>query len=278
MLRRFAQVDVFSATPYLGNALAVVLDGDGLSAERMQRFAAWTNLSETTFVVRPTDPRADYAVRIFDPLSELPFAGHPTLGTCHAWLAAGGRPRDPERVVQECGAGLVALRREPDRLAFRAPPATRTGPVDDALVQRIAGLLRIDRADIVDAQWAAAGPNWVAVLLASAEDVLALRPGPIDIDLGVVGPYPPGSPAAIEVRSFFPVAGQTVEDPATGSLNGAIAPWLVASGRVTLPYIASQGRAIGRAALLHLSADESGAIWVAGRTVTCITGEVDLDG
>ena len=169
MPRRFAQVDVFSETPYFGNPLAVVLDGDGLTGDQMQQFAAWTNLSETTFVVAATDPGADYAVRIFDTASELPFAGHPTLGTCHAWITAGGRPRNGEWIVQECGAGLVTVRRTADNLAFRSPEPFRSGPVEEALVRRIADVLRIGREAIVDAQWAANGPNWVVALLESAD-------------------------------------------------------------------------------------------------------------
>ena len=276
MPRRFAQVDVFSATPYGGNPLAVVLDGDGLTSDRMQRFAAWTNLSETTFVVAPTDPAADYAVRIFDTSNELPFAGHPTLGTCHAWLAAGGRPRNGERIVQECGAGLVRVRRTADGLAFQSPDPFRSGPVDESLIRRIAEVLRIEREAIVDTQWAANGPNWVVALLESADVVLALEPGFVDFDLGVVGAYPAGSPAAFEVRAFFPKDGRTAEDPVTGSLNGALAQWLVRSGRASVPYIASQGSALGRAGRVHLSADEDGAIWVAGAIATCVTGEVEL--
>jgi PhzF family phenazine biosynthesis protein len=276
MSRRFTQVDVFSETPYLGNPLAVVLDGDGLGTDEMQRFATWTNLSETTFVTRPRDPAADYAVRIFDPANELPFAGHPTLGTCHAWLGSGGRSRDDDEIVQECGAGLIAIRRTADGLAFRSPQPSRTGPVDDALVARIAEMLRIDRGEIVEAQWAALGPNWIAVLLESAEAVLALRPGVVDLDLGVVGPYPPGSPEQFEVRAFFEKDGQTAEDPVTGSLNAAIAAWLRTSGRATLPYVASQGQVLGRRGRLVLSTDEAGAIWVAGRTTTIISGVVEL--
>jgi PhzF family phenazine biosynthesis protein len=274
--RRFAQVDVFSETPLLGNALAVVLDGDGLTTDEMQRFATWTNLSETTFVVTPSDPAADYAVRIFDTSSELPFAGHPTLGTCHAWLTAGGRPRDDDVIVQECGAGLIRLKRTPDGLAFRSPPPSRSGPVDEALVGRIARMLGIERAAVVDAQWAVLGPNWVAVLLGSADEVLALRPGLVDLDLGVVGPYPPGSPAAFEIRAFFPKDGATAEDPVTGSLNAAIAPWLVATGRARPPYVASQGTVLGRRGRLHLSTDAEAAVWVAGATTTVVTGEVEL--
>ena len=276
MGRRFTQVDVFSETPFLGNPLAVVLDGDGLGTDEMQQFATWTNLSETTFVTRSRDPAADYAVRIFDPANELPFAGHPTLGTCHAWLVAGGRPRDDDEIVQECGAGLIAIRRTQDGLAFRSPQPSRTGPVDDALVARIAEMLRIHRGEIVEAQWAALGPSWIAVLLESAQAVLALRPGVVDLDLGVVGPYPPGSPEQFEVRAFFEKDGQTAEDPVTGSLNAAIAAWLRTSGRATLPYVASQGQVLGRRGRLVLSTDEADAIWVAGRTTTIITGVVDL--
>ena len=275
-MRRFAQVDVFSDTAYLGNPVAVVLEGDGLTTEEMQRFATWTNLSETTFVTAPTDPEADYAVRIFDTTSELPFAGHPTLGTCHAWLEGGGRPRDDHETVQECPAGLVPIRRTPDGLAFRSPPVFRSGPVEEGLIGRIATMLGVQRGALLDAQWAANGPNWVAVLMASAEEVLGLKPGLVDLDLGVVGPYPPGSPEAFEVRAFFLKDGQSAEDPVTGSLNAAIAEWLVGMGRATLPYVVSQGRALGRRGRVHLSAGEAGAIWVAGATVTGVAGEVDL--
>ena len=276
MRRRFAQVDVFSDTPYLGNPVAVVLDGEHLTTEEMQRFAAWTNLSETTFIVPSTRPEADYAVRIFDTMSELPFAGHPTLGTCHAWLEAGGDAADENEILQECPAGLIPIRPTPDGLAFRSPPVFRSGPVDEDDLSRIARMLQVQRAAIVDAEWAANGPNWVAVLLASADEVVALQPGLVDLDLGVVGPYPPGSVEAFEVRAFFSKDGQTAEDPVTGSLNAAIAEWLVGSSRATLPYDVSQGRVLGRRGRLHLSADDDGAIWVAGRTFTCVAGEVDL--
>jgi PhzF family phenazine biosynthesis protein len=274
--RPFAQVDVFSETPLLGNALAVVLDGDGLTTDEMQRFATWMNLSETTFVVAPSNPAADYAVRIFDTSNELPFAGHPTLGTCHAWLAAGGRPSTADRIVQECGAGMIPIRQTDAGLAFRSPPPSRSGPVDEALIDRIAAMMDVERGSIVDAQWAVLGPNWVAVLLGSADAVLELRPGTVDLDLGVVGPYPPGAPAAFEVRAFFQKDGHTAEDPVTGSLNAAIAPWLVASGRTSFPYVVSQGRALGRRGRLHLSTDEDGAVWVAGHTTTLVSGAVDL--
>jgi PhzF family phenazine biosynthesis protein len=274
--RPFSQVDVFTSTPYLGNPVAVVLDGDGLPLEAMRQFANWTNLSETTFVLPPTEPGADYRVRIFTPAAELPFAGHPTLGTCHAWLTAGGTPRQPDVIVQECGAGLVTLRRTPDGLAFAAPPVLRDGPVDAGLLAHIADVLRVDRSAIVDASWADNGPGWVAVLLASADAVLAVRPGLADLDLGVVGPYPPGSPAAFEVRAFFPKDGATAEDPVTGSLNASVAAWLLRTGRATAPYVASQGTALGRRGRVHVSRDPDGTIWVAGGTVTCVSGQVEL--
>jgi PhzF family phenazine biosynthesis protein len=274
--RPFSQVDVFTSTPYRGNPVAVVLDGDGLTAEQMHQFANWTNLSETTFVLPPTEPGADYRVRIFTPMAELPFAGHPTLGTCHAWLAAGGIPRQPDLIVQECAAGLVTLRQTPDGLAFAAPPVLRDGPVDGELLARIASVLRIDRSAIVDASWADNGPGWVAVLLDSADAVLAVKPGPTDLDLGVAGPYPAGSPTAFEVRAFFPKDGVTVEDPVTGSLNASLAAWLLRTGRAAAPYVVSQGTALGRRGRVHISRDSDGTIWVAGGTVTCVFGQVEL--
>jgi PhzF family phenazine biosynthesis protein len=276
MQRSFRQVDVFTATPYAGNALAVVLDGEGLSDKEMARFANWTNLSETTFVLPPSAPGADYHVRIFTPARELPFAGHPTLGTCHAWLEAGGTPAQSDQVVQQCAAGLVPIQRTPEGLAFAAPPVIRSGPVDEALVSRLAGMLRIERTAIRDAQWVDNGPGWVAVLLEDAQAVLALEPGAVDLDLGVVGPYPAGSPCAVEVRAFFPKDGSTAEDPVTGSLNASLAEWLLRSGRVRAPYVASQGAALGRAGRVHISTDADGTIWVAGGSVTCISGHVEL--
>jgi PhzF family phenazine biosynthesis protein len=275
-MRQFRQVDVFTDVPYLGNPLAVVLDADGLSDEEMARFANWTNLSETTFVLPPLDPAADYRVRIFTPNSELPFAGHPTLGTCHAWLAAGGEPKAGGVVVQECGAGLVPVRPDGDGLAFAAPPLLRSGPVADDLAERIAGILGIGRDEIVDLQWADNGPGWIAVLLASADAVLALRPGVTDLDLGVAGPYPPGSPAAFEVRAFTPKLSSSDEDPVTGSLNASLAQWLLATGRASAPYVASQGTVLGRRGRVRISTDADGGVWVGGSTVTCVTGEVQL--
>jgi PhzF family phenazine biosynthesis protein len=277
VLREFRQVDVFTDVPYAGNPVAVVLDADGLSDEQMQRFAHWTNLSETTFVLPPTDPAADYRVRIFTPVSELPFAGHPTLGTCHAWLSQ--HPDDErETLVQECVAGLVRVRRGPDGLAFAAPPLLRYGRVDDADLDRVIDLLGLDRLDVVDAHWVDNGPGWVAVLLRSADEVLAVRPRPLpdDVFVGVVGPHPQGAPQAVEVRGFFPKDGATVEDPVTGSLNASVAQWLIDSGRLQAPYVAAQGRALGRNGRVHVSADPDGVLWVGGGTVTCVTGTAEL--
>jgi len=276
MERPFCQVDVFADEPYLGNALAVVLDGKGLDTEEMQRFASWTNLSETTFILPPESAGADYRVRIFTPSRELPFAGHPTLGTCHAWLTHGGAPRRDDVIVQECGAGLVELRRADGVLAFAAPPLLRSGPVDEETMDRIVATLRIGRGDVVDAQWADNGPGWVAVLLESADAVLALRPGEADLNVGVAGPYPAGSPAAFEVRAFSPMLGGVGEDPVTGSLNASLAGWLLASGRATAPYVASQGTALGRRGRVHISRDAGGTIWVGGNVSTCLDGRADL--
>jgi PhzF family phenazine biosynthesis protein len=272
--RAFRQVDVFTSRPYRGNPVAVVLDGDGLSTEDMQRFAHWTNLSETTFVLPPTHPDAHYRVRIFTPVAELPFAGHPTLGTCHAWLSR--NPGAGDVVVQECPAGLVPVRHTPHGLAFAAPPLLRDGPVDDTDLARVTAGLGIDASAIVAAEWADNGPGWVAVLLDSAEAVLALRPGTVDLDIGVAGPYPAGSPAAFEVRAFFPKDGATVEDPVTGSLNASLAQWLLRTGRASAPYVASQGTALGRAGRVHVGRDADGTIWVGGGTVTCVDGQVEL--
>lgn len=284
MLRRFRQVDVFCAEPLLGNPVAVVLDAEDLDTEQLQQFARWTNLSETTFVLPPTPEGraagADYRLRIFMTSGELPFAGHPTLGSCHAWLEAGGSPQRPGTVVQECGAGLVRLRNGPDGLAFAAPPLVRSGPADESVVTHLAELLRIERGSIVDAQWVDNGPGWVAVLLPSAEAVLALRPGPVDLFVGAVGPYPAGSPEAFEVRAFCPVDGGAglMEDPVTGSLNASLALWLLGTDRARAPYLVSQGTALGRRGRVRVDRDADGTVWVGGRTVTCVTGTVDLAG
>lgn len=284
MARRFRQVDVFTTTPYVGNPVAVVFDAEQLTTEQMEQFTRWTNLSEATFLLPPTQPEADYRVRIFTgaaptdarPSREMPFAGHPTLGTCHAWLEAGGQPRVADVVVQECGAGLVPVRRTADGLAFAAPPLLRSGPVADDVLERITAMLGISVNEIVAAEWADNGPGWVAVLLASADDVLALDPGYVDMDIGTVGPHPPSAPEAFEVRAFFPRDGATAEDPVTGSLNASLAQWLLGSGRATAPYVARQGTALDRAGRVHVSQDDDGTIWVGGGTLTCIAGDVEL--
>jgi PhzF family phenazine biosynthesis protein len=274
--RRFVQVDVFTDVPYTGNPVAVVLDSEGLDTRTMKRFARWTNLSETTFVLPPEDSAADYRLRIFTPAGELPFAGHPTLGSAHAWLAAGGVARDTNMLVQECGAGLVRVQRSDTEMAFAAPPLRRSGPVDPELVTHLSEVLDLDPNDIVDTQWVDNGPGWVGVLLDSAESVLALRTRDLDLDVGVVGPYPPGAPEAFEVRAFFPVDGRTVEDPVTGSLNASLAGWLLEAGRATTPYVARQGTVLGRLGRIHVRRDPDGTLWTGGGTVTCIQGHAEL--
>jgi len=274
--RRFAQVDVFTSVPYYGNPLAVVLDGDGLTDQQLQRFASWTNLSETTFLLPPTDPSADYLVRIFTASQELPFAGHPTLGSAHVWLSYGGAPKQDGVVVQECRAGLVEIRRTDDGLAFAAPPLTQAGTPDEADVVSAAAALGIDRAEILDAQWAVNGPRWLAVRLASAQAVLAVVPQPSDLDVGLIGFHPSGSECLYEVRAFFPANGLPVEDPVTGSLNAGIAQWLVGSGEAVPPYVAAQGTALGRAGRVHVSRTGDGRIWIGGTVTTCIHGTVEL--
>jgi PhzF family phenazine biosynthesis protein len=276
MRRPFSQVDVFSAEPFRGNPVAVVLDGTGLTGAQMQLLARWTNLSETTFVLPADEPDADYQVRIFTPETELPFAGHPTLGTCHAWLEAGHKPSRDDQIVQQCGVGLVTIRRSAGLLGFAAPALLRSGPVDEPLIGQIAAQLGISRADIADAQWADNGPGWIAILLGSAQAVLDVRPRDGDLDLGLAGPYPPGSECAFEVRAFFPVDGRPVEDPVTGSLNASLAQWLLSSGRAAAPYVASQGTAMGRRGRVRIDADEDGTVWVSGATSTRISGTVDL--
>lgn len=285
--RPFKQVDVFTAVPYRGNPVAVVLDGQGLSDAQMQDFTNWTNLSEATFVLPPTQAGADYRLRIFCPGRELPFAGHPTLGSCHAWLEAGGKPRG-EYVVQECGVGLVKLKRAGERLAFAAPPLRKGGPLDEADVALIARGLGIARSDIVGHSWCDNGPNWRGVMLKSAEQVLALKPdGNIlaGLDVGVVGPRgkvgvigsrPADDECAFEVRAFFPGNNGMAEDPVTGSLNAALAQWLIGSGLAPERYVASQGTALGRAGRVHVERDATGEIWIGGASATCIAGSVRL--
>lgn len=288
--RPFQQVDVFTATPYRGNPLAVVLDGSGLSTEAMQDFTNWTNLSEATFLLPPTPEGrtagADYRVRIFCPGRELPFAGHPTLGTAHTWLAAGGRPQG-EHVVQECGVGLVHIRRDGTRLAFAAPPLRRSGPLDDADLALIARGLGVARSDIVAHSWCDNGPGWRGVMLNSAEQVLALKPDAAvlaGLDIGVVGPRgkvgvvgaSDAEGIAFEVRAFFPGNNGLTEDPVTGSLNAALAQWLIGAGMAPARYVASQGTALQRAGRVHVERTADGTVWIGGDTVTCIEGTVRL--
>ncbi len=279
-VRQFRQVDVFSREPLGGNPVAVVHDAVGLSTERMQRFTGWTNLSEATFLLPPSDPGADYQVRIFSGAGELPFAGHPTLGTCHAWLEAGGQPRHPDRIVQQCPAGLVAIERIDGLLSFEAPPLLRSGPVSEPDLARLTSVLGIGRDDVIDSRWVDNGPGWVALMLASAEAVLAVEArddGGDHLDIGLVGFYPPSSPAAYEVRAIFSDGhGGLVEDPVTGSLNASLAQWLIGDGRVTAPYIASQGTLLGRSGRPRISQGSDGSIWVGGETVTCISGSVQI--
>jgi PhzF family phenazine biosynthesis protein len=276
----FQTVDVFPSDPLSGNPLAVVFEADDLSTEEMMQITRWFNLSETTFVLPPTSAEADYRVRIFTLDRELPFAGHPTLGTCHAWLKAGGQSRDPDRVSQECGAGLIQIRRGTDRLSFAAPPLIRSGPVEDAKLEEVISVLRVERDEIVDSQWADNGPGWVAVLLESADAVLRVEPIGVagrPAEIGIVGPNPPGGDVDFEVRAIFSDQnGKLVEDPVTGSLNASVAQWLSASGRATLPYVASQGTALGRAGRIYLDGDDDGMIWVGGDTMTHVTGTFTL--
>jgi PhzF family phenazine biosynthesis protein len=274
MSRRFAQVDVFGSGPCSGNPVAVVLDAEGMAEEEMQRFARWTNLAETTFVLPPTRPEADYRVRIFTPVLELPFAGHPTLGTCHAWLEAGAEAAGSDEIVQECEAGLVRIRRDGERLAFAAPPLVRSGPASEEDAARVAQALGIEPGEILAVEWVDNGPGWIAALFESAERILELRPGALDFDLGAVGFHPPGSSAAIELRAWAPVNGLAVEDPVTGSLNASVAQWLLGSGRLEAPYLAHQGTAIDRAGRIHVSQDLDGTIWIGGATETLIAGRL----
>jgi PhzF family phenazine biosynthesis protein len=268
MHRRFAQVDVFGARPGTGNPVAVVLDGDGLSARRMQELATWLNVAETTFVLPARDPDADYRVRIFTVAGELPFAGHPTLGTCHAWLDAGHQPRDETLIVQECAAGLIRIRRQRVGLAFAAPPLRRSGNVDAHTRAAVVAALGVAEGQVRGTAWVANGPNWLGVLLDSADSVLALRCAYVDQFIGVAGVRDDGG---LEVRAFYPVLGSMVEDPVCGSLNAGLAHWLPGVGAMRLPYDVHQGTALGRAGRLHVSAQDE-AIWITGATHTLIEG------
>jgi len=275
--RRFTQLDVFSAVPLKGNPLAVVHDAEGLSDERMAAFARWTNLSETTFLLPPTDPQADYRVRIFTPGGELPFAGHPTLGSCHAWLAAGGQPQHDGEVVQQCGIGLVRVRRDGARLAFAAPPTT-VEAVEPAFLARVQDALGLEAGHVRDAAWLTNGPRQLALLLDDAQTVLALKPNHAALKaltkVGVIGPHPDGHACAYEVRFFAAPIG-VEEDPVTGSLNANLAQWLIGDGRAPSQYVAAQGTALGRAGRVFVRRDAQG-LWIGGDVAPCIEGRVTL--
>jgi PhzF family phenazine biosynthesis protein len=273
----FQQVDVFTFRPLSGNPLAVVVGADALTDAQMAAFANWTNLSETTFLLQPTMPGADYRVRIFTPHQELPFAGHPTLGSCHVWLAAGGKPHGAE-VVQECQIGLVRIRRGADRLAFAAPPLRRSGPLEPDVVAQVAAGLHLAPDAIVASNWIDNGPGWLGILLRSRADVLAVRPDYAVLSglrVGVVGPWDSakdGADAQFEVRAF--TAGG-YEDPVTGSLNASVAQWLIGGGIAPPRYVACQGTVLKRSGRVHVERDGA-EIWVGGAVTTCIAGTLTL--
>ena len=275
---RFSQLDVFTARALRGNPLAVVHDATDLTEQQMAAFAQWTNLSETTFLLPPTEPGADYHVRIFTPGGELPFAGHPTLGSCHAWLSAGGQPKREGEVVQQCGVGLVRIRRDGSRLAFAAPPLRRSGPVDDAVLrEQVLASLHLRDEQLLQLQWVDNGPGWIAALLTDAATVLALKPdfaAMRGLKLGVVAPHPVGSECQFEVRAFVPTLG-VPEDPVTGSLNAGLAQWLISSGLAPARYVAAQGSAMGRAGRVHVHS-EGGEVWIGGEVTPVVAGTVTL--
>jgi PhzF family phenazine biosynthesis protein len=276
--RAFTQVDVFSATPYLGNPVAVVLDGTDLTGEQMQRLARWTNLSETTFVLPPTAPEADYRLRIFTPGGELSFAGHPTLGSARAWLDNGGTPQHAGRIVQECAAGLVSVRCGEATLSFAAPPLVRDGPLGEDFVAQIVAAFGITRDRVLAHQWVDNGPGWAVVQLPTAEEVLALEP---DLSLipaamvGAIGAYPDGSEYAFEMRTFAPGAG-VAEDPVCGSMNASVGQWLTATGAAPPTYRVSQGARVGRAGTVEITTDTDGTVWVGGAATGYIRGTITL--
>jgi PhzF family phenazine biosynthesis protein len=271
----FSQVDVFGSRALAGNPVAVVHDAGGLDDEQMAELARWTNLSETTFLLPPEDPGADYRLRIFTPGEELPFAGHPTLGSAHAWLEAGGIPASGDRVVQECGVGLVELRHDEEALAFQAPGFLRWGPVDAETLGHVVRALGLEAGQLVDAWWIDNGPGWLGLELDSAASVLSLRPdfGALDVDTGVLGRLGPGEDADVEVRAFCPGMGIN-EDPVTGSLNAGFAVWLTGTGRLPPSYVARQGTALGRDGRVQITTDDG--VWVGGSSRTVVRGTVDL--
>jgi PhzF family phenazine biosynthesis protein len=277
MSRRFDQLDVFAAEALRGNPLAVVHDAQGLDDARMAAFARWTNLSETTFLLPPTDEAADYRVRIFTPGGELPFAGHPTLGSCHAWLAAGGRPQRTGTVVQQCGIGLVTVRQEGARLAFQAP-ALRRAPVPAPLLAAVCEALDLDPARVRASADLDNGPRWLSLLLDSADTVLGLQPDHARLKglakVGVIAPQRRGADSDFEVRAFAAQVGVD-EDPVTGSLNASLAQWLIGEGLAPPDYVAAQGTALGRAGRVFVQSQD-GRIWVGGQVTPCIEGQVNL--
>jgi PhzF family phenazine biosynthesis protein len=281
--RQFKQVDVFTATPYRGNPLAVVIDGSGVSDEAMQDFARWTNVSETTFLLPPANEQADYQVRIFTPGSELPFAGHPTLGSCRAWLEAGGKPRKASVVVQESRIGLVRIRREGARLAFEAPPVQRSA-ISPAVLSQVAAALGLDTRQVIATQVLDNGPRWLTLLLDSPQTVLGLSPDHLalknlDVKVGVAAVYETRNETAasplLEVRAFAASSG-IPEDPVTGSLNASLAQWLISEGRLPARYLAAQGACLQRAGRIYIEQDDNAQVWVGGDCVTCISGIVSL--
>lgn len=273
----FRQVDVFSAEPLRGNPLAVVVGADPLTDGQLAAFANWTNLSETTFLLQPTEPLADYRVRIFSPQGELPFAGHPTLGSCHVWLATGATPKGAQ-IVQQCAIGLVRIRQRLGLLSFAAPKLLRSGAIEPDILAQVGKALHLRPEAIVASNWVDNGPGWLAILLPSKDEVLAIRPdytALAGLRVGVVGPWDPGkdgTEAQFEVRAF--TAGG-YEDPVTGSLNASLAQWLIGSGLAPPSYVASQGTALGRTGRVHVEQDGP-EIWVGGAVVTCIAGSVTL--
>lgn len=278
-MKHFQLVDVFGGESFKGNALAVVMDAEDLSTEAMQDITRWLNLSETTFLLPPTEPEADYRVRIFTLDRELPFAGHPTLGTCHAWLRGGGKPKS-DKIIQQCTAGLVPIRQTEAGLAFAAPPLVRSGPISEDELAKSVEILGISKDDVVDAQWIDNGPGWVGILLKSAEEVLALQPVgtyPDRVHIGVVGPHATGSDISWELRAVISDhQRKLLEDPVTGSLNASVAQWLIGSGRSGPRYKAAQGTVIGRTGRIAVEQDDEGAIWIAGNTKTMFEGQANF--
>ncbi|GAA1409926.1 phenazine biosynthesis protein PhzF [Glutamicibacter uratoxydans] len=279
MKRRFMQVDVFSGHPFKGNPLGVVLDGSGLSDEQMRDYSRWSNLSEVTFILPTQERAADYRFRIFSGDTEFPFAGHPTLGTAHAWLAAGGAPRVPGKIHAQCAAGIVPVKFGAAGYAFVSPPLQRTGEFDAQRREAVRAILGVDDSQILATQWVDNGPGWSAVLLDSAQTVLDLKPDASahrqKWKIGVVGALPGGSDAAFEVRAFNFNHGALREDPVTGSLNAGIAQWLVDSGRAALPFSNRQGTAMGHLGRVDFTLDE-GLLWTGGAAATLIDGHIDI--